>query len=234
MASLPDNLRLYAVGDIHGCSDLLDKLFAGIETIERQRPSATSHMVFLGDYVDRGRDSFGVVERLLHGLPAGMEADFLMGNHERMMLDGLSSEQALELWLANGGGTMIESYAAAARRNGVPLHRWEALSDMLPPEHLQFFEDLQTSVQYGDYMFVHAGVRPGVPLDQQAAHDLLWIRKPFLEFDGSFGKTIVHGHTPVSAPQVHANRIAIDTGAVFTGRLTALVLEGDRHEFLTT
>jgi len=234
MARLPDNLRIYAVGDVHGRADLLDELFETIDATERERTPAASHMVFLGDYIDRGSDSHGVVERLLHGLPAGLEADFLMGNHEQMMLDGLESEDALTLWLANGGAPVIESYASAARRLGAPMHRWDKLADMLPPAHVDFFESLQICVQYGDYFFVHAGVRPGVPLDQQALHDMLWIRKPFLDYLGNFGKVVVHGHTPVERPVVYSNRIAIDTGAVFTGRLTALVLEGDRQDFLVT
>jgi serine/threonine protein phosphatase 1 len=234
MASLPDNLRLYAVGDIHGRSDLLRAILARIAEEEEARPAAASHLIFLGDYIDRGPDTPGVIELLLHGLPDGMEADFLMGNHERLMLDALADDRALPLWLANGGPVVIEGYWEAARARGDKAVPRPDLASIIPPDHLMFFNSLRPSVQYGGYFFVHAGVRPSVPLDQQDLQDLLWIRRPFLEFDGNFGKVVVHGHTPSEAPVVRHNRIGIDTGAVFTGRLTALVLEGERQDFLTT
>jgi len=234
MPSLPDGLRIYAIGDIHGRADLLAELFELIKREQQERPPAASHLVFLGDYIDRGPDSPGVIEMLLHGLPAGFEADFLMGNHEQLLLDGLDDEAALGLWLANGGLPVIEAYAQAAGSAGRGKADWTRLSDMMPAEHLLFFRSLELSVRYGDYLFVHAGIRPGIALDKQDPHDLLWIRGPFLGHMDSFGVTVVHGHTPVPAPQIHPNRIAIDTGAVFTGRLTALVLEGERRDFLTT
>jgi serine/threonine protein phosphatase 1 len=167
-------------------------------------------------------------------LPAGLEADSLMGNHERMLLDALDDDEAGVLWLANGGGPVIESYAFAASVRGEHADHWGGLEDVLPPEHLEFLQGLKLTAQYGDYFFVHAGVRPQVPLDLQSSLDLLWIRAPFLDFAGSFDKVIVHGHTPVEAVEFHPNRIAIDTGAVFTGRLSALVLEGDRRDVLST
>ena len=234
MANLPNNLRVYAVGDIHGCADLLTALLAFIAEEERSRPPAASKLVFLGDYIDRGPDSFGVIEALLHGLPTGFAADFLMGNHERMLLDALADESTMPQWLANGGGAVIEAYAEAARRRGDWAGRWSGLGGLLPVTHRQFFENLKPWVEYGDYLFVHAGLWPGVALDRQDPHDLLWIRKPFLDYQGSFGKMVVHGHTPVVAPEIHENRIAIDTGAVFTGKLTALVLEAGRRDFLST
>ena len=234
MASLPDNLRIYAVGDIHGRADLLAQLLEMIAQDDASRAHATSRLVFLGDYIDRGPDSHGVVEILLHGLPEGWQCDFLMGNHERMMMDALADVEALPLWIANGGAAAVKSYVRAARTAGEDRADWGDLADLLPPEHRRFFDDLRLSVEQGDFLFVHAGVRPGIALERQDPHDLVWIRRPFLDHQGSFGKVIVHGHTPVEAPEVHLNRIAIDTGAVFTGRLTALVLEGSLREFLTT
>jgi len=234
MAKLPDTLRIYAIGDIHGRADLLEVLFDKIAIAERERPKARSHMVFLGDYIDRGPDSHGVIELLLHGLPAGLAGDFLLGNHEQMMLDALADEDALGLWIANGGAVALQSYARAARASGDRREEWVALRELVPPEHLDFLERLQFYVEYGGYCFTHAGLRPGVPLDRQDPHDLVWIRKPFLDHKGSFGRVVVHGHTPVPSPEVHPNRIAIDTGAVFTDRLTALVLEGERQEFIQT
>lgn len=233
MASLPDNLRLYAVGDIHGRADLLRLMLARIADEERVRGPAMSQLIFLGDYIDRGPDTPGVIELLLHGLPEGMEAAFLMGNHEQLMLDALADDRALPLWLSNGGRAVVEAYAEAARARGEHVGHWIELASVMPPEHLAFFNALQPSVQFGDYFFVHAGVRPGVPLVDQDLQDMLWIRRPFLDFDGDFGKVVVHGHTPAETPQLRPNRIGIDTGAVFSGRLTALVLEGNRRDFLT-
>jgi len=234
MACLPDDLRIYAVGDIHGRSDLLARLLALIAEEQSARAPASSRIIFLGDYIDRGPDSHGVVEMLIHGLPAGLKADFLMGNHEQMMLEALAERDALPLWLANGGTAVIEAYGRAAQERGVSADDWSELVEMLPPSHLDFFSGLELYVQYGDYLFVHAGVRPKIAIEHQDPHDLVWIRKPFLNYRGDFGKIVVHGHTPVDSPEIHANRIAIDTGAVFTGRLTALVLEADRKDFLST
>ena len=234
MARAPEATRIYAIGDIHGCAGLLSRLFEKIEREEKLRGVAASHLVFLGDYIDRGPASPAVIELLLHGLPGGLNADFLMGNHEQMLLDALDSETALPLWLSNGGGAVLEAYTDAARLKGAPPGHWTSLAAILPDEHLNFFRSLALTAQYGDYLFAHAGVRPGVALDRQDPSDLVWIRRPFLDHTGDFGKIIVHGHTPVDAPEIHPNRIAIDTGAVFTGRLTALVLEGDRQDFLST
>lgn len=234
MPSLPASLRIYAIGDIHGRADLLRELLGKIKAEERRRTPASSRLIFLGDYVDRGPDTFGVIELLLNGLPPRMPTDFLIGNHERLLLDALNDDSCLPLWLANGGGTVIEGYAEQARRRGQPAGQWSELSDLLPAKHLELLKALAPFAQYGEYFFVHAGVRPGIALAHQELRDLIWIREPFLSHRGSFGKIVVHGHTPVIVPEIHSNRIAIDTGAVFTGRLTALVLDGDNRNFLST
>ena len=234
MASLPENTRIYAVGDIHGRADLLADLLRQIEADDKSRRPMASRLIFLGDYVDRGPDSHGVIEMLLHELPEHMARDFLMGNHERMLLDAIADDAVMPLWLVNGGGAAVQSYARAARERGEAVGPWRDVGDLIPAEHWAFFDALQLQVSYGGYAFVHAGVRPGIGLAEQDPHDLLWMREPFLSYSGDFGKVVVHGHTPLEAPELRDNRIGIDTGAIFTGCLTALVLEGDRLSLLST
>jgi diadenosine tetraphosphatase ApaH/serine/threonine PP2A family protein phosphatase len=236
--TLPEGQLLYAVGDIHGRLDLLESLLGLIERDAASRQADWRTLVFLGDYVDRGPDSRGVVERLINGLPPGFDTHFLKGNHEAILLDFLEDAWRLDHWLMNGGETTMRSYGVDTERlahQGAAAEAWrQAFADLLPEPHLRFFRHLQLSVAFGDYLFVHAGVRPGVPLGAQSEADLIWIRGPFLSHAGPFDKIVVHGHTPGSEPVARHNRIGIDTGAVFTGRLTALRLEGDAQEFLQT
>lgn len=231
--SVPPGQRVYAVGDIHGRLDLLDRLLDAIDAYEVARPGVESQMIFLGDYIDRGPDSRGVIERLLTGLPHGIAPHFLRGNHEAIMLSCLKGPKMFVNWAANGGLTTLRSYGVQATlaSNGPDLIR--QLRDNLPESHLEFLRGLKTTIEIGDYFFVHAGVRPGVPLHSQAAEDCLFIREKFLKHRGSFGKVVVHGHTPVAEPEVLSNRIGIDTGGFYTGRLTALRLEGKNREFVT-
>ena len=235
--SLPPGQLIYAIGDIHGRSDLLAKLLEDIESdAARSASEQRRTLVFLGDYVDRGPDSRGVVDMLLHALPRGFDAHFLKGNHEALLLEFLEDASALAQWLANGAATTFASYgvdvAALVRARAEPETWQRALLVGLPEEHRRFFEHLELAVSFGDYLFVHAGVRPGVPLDEQDANDLVWIRSAFLRSEADFGKIVVHGHTPVPAPEIRANRIGIDTGAVFTNRLTALRLEDSSRRLL--
>lgn len=231
---MPDDTRVYVVGDIHGRSDLLEELLGMISAHADAWPGPRNRLVFLGDYVDRGPDSHDVVECLLHKLPAGMEADFLMGNHERLMLDAWADSEKHPLWIANGGKSTEMSYIRAAYLRGESEPREPATEGLVPPRHWMFFEHLKLHVRFGDYLFVHAGIRPGIPIERQTEADLLWIRQPFLDFEGDHGAIVVHGHTPAERPEERKNRIGIDTGAAQTGRLTALVLHGNRRRYLET
>ncbi len=237
--TLPEGQLLYAVGDIHGRLDLLADLLGLIELdAQASRPADRRTLVFLGDYVDRGPDSRGVVERLIAEVPQGFDVHFLKGNHEAMLLDFLDDAWRLEHWLMNGGEETMRSYGVDTERlaqMGGPAGAWrQAFAEALPEAHLRFFRDLQLSVSFGDYLFVHAGLRPGVPLAAQSEADLIWIRGPFLSHADPFDKIVVHGHTPGEQPEIRANRIGIDTGAVFSGRLTALRLEDGSRKFLQT
>jgi serine/threonine protein phosphatase 1 len=232
-ASVPPGERVYAVGDIHGRIDLLDRLLDIIAAYEAARPCANTSVIFLGDYIDRGAYSREVIERLLQGLPGGLTAHFLRGNHEAIMLRCLAGPAMFENWAANGGLATLKSYEVDASFASDAQTVLTALREALPEAHLAFLRGLKTTMVVGDYFFVHAGVRPGVPLTEQAEEDCLFIRERFLKHRGSFGKIVVHGHTPVSVPEVLANRIGIDTGSFFSGRLTALRLEGTSRAFLT-
>ncbi len=236
--SVPEGVLLYAIGDIHGRLDLLDALLHRIAEEAGAFEARRRVLVFLGDYVDRGPDSAGVIERLLNGLPEGFEGVCLKGNHEAIMLDFFNRPDRLALWVQNGAGPTLQSYGLDF--GGFDRH-WDdaaacrdALVAAMPEVHRAFLKDLAPSYALGDYFFAHAGVRPGVALESQAPQDLIWIRDLFLTSDEDFGKIVVHGHTPVPQPEARTNRIGIDTGAWSTGRLTALRLFGDTRAFLTT
>ncbi|MFD0987034.1 metallophosphoesterase [Methyloligella solikamskensis] len=224
---LPDGKRIYAIGDVHGCLDLLDGLLAKIADDIAEHPEADAELIFLGDYIDRGPDSRGVIDRLTSGeLPA--PATFLMGNHEEMLLTFLERPGEARQWAVNGGEETLASYGIPPGE--LPRHP-EAARDrflkLMPESHLQFYKALQLSIVRGGYFFCHAGVRPGVALDRQDRFDLVWIREPFLTYDGDFGKVVVHGHTPVRSVESLPNRIGVDTGGFIYGRLSAVVLSGD-------
>ena len=229
-ASIPAGRRVYAIGDIHGCAQQLDALHAQIAEDLAARPVETAVLVHVGDYVDRGPDTAGVIARLAAGCPVpGAEMVNLLGNHESTMLDALSGERASATdWLFAGGRPALESYGVDPDS---PRETWPAA---IPAEHLAFLKGLKLMHREGGYAFVHAGVRPGTPLHQQARDDMLRMRQPFLYSEIDFGAVIVHGHTPVKHPVIRHNRIAIDTGAVFGGPLTCLVLEGAELGFLTS
>jgi serine/threonine protein phosphatase 1 len=241
-AHLPAGVRLYAVGDIHGRLDLLENLLNLIEGDREVSAGEQPVLVFLGDYVDRGPDSKGVVEKLLTGLPQGFTSLFLKGNHEELLLSFLRDPGTGMHWLHNGGDATLLSYGvklevveAAFFRGGPALAELaERFRSLLPEPHLKFYESLKLYYRSGDYFFVHGGVRPGVALDRQSEDDMLWIREEFLDWPHDFGAVVVHGHTPVRVPDDRDNRIGIDTFAVRTGILTAAGLEGCRRWFLST
>lgn len=228
-ACLSHGQRIYAVGDVHGCLDRLTALHELIAEDLQERP-ADATLIHLGDYVDRGPDSAGVVARLADRASlADVPTVNLMGNHEQMMLAALATgeAEATDLWLANGAGDTLTSWGVP--RSALP-QEW---AGYLPKPHLIFLRDLAIHYEAGGYLFVHAGIRPGVPLDRQSRHDQMWIREPFLSWAEPFGLVVVHGHTPKPTPVVRPNRIGIDTGAVMGGVLTCAVLEEDRLGFIT-
>jgi serine/threonine protein phosphatase 1 len=237
-ARVPDRRRVYAIGDIHGRLDLLNRLLTMIGQDDAARPEADTTLVFLGDYVDRGPDSAAVVDllRQLAG-DATMDAHFLAGNHEEVFLLALGGdERATRLFCRIGGRETALSY-------GVTPDEYERLSHaevsarlqaLVPGAHRDFLAGLEDVVVIGDYAFVHAGVRPGKPLDAQRREDLRWIRDPFLGHRGRLEKLIVHGHTISDEVEMLPHRIGIDTGGFQTDRLTALGLEGEARWVLQT
>lgn len=243
---VPEGSRVYAVGDIHGRLDLLDRLLARMaDDVARCRHNGVSperiSIVFLGDYVDRGPHSRGVVERLMQGPPAegalaGAQWTCLKGNHEEFMVRFLDEPVRDNGWCRNGGVETVRSYAGAIPegQEGDVAALQLLLARSLPPAHLRFLSRLPLTHSEGDYLFVHAGIRPGVPLEDQSPTDLLWIREGFLTTSIPMEKRVVHGHTPVPVPEVRPHRIGIDTGAYKSDTLTALVLEGGDVKFLVS
>ena len=228
---VPTGRRVYAIGDIHGRADLLERLLERIDA-DAARSGATDRViVYLGDYVDRGPASTLVLETVLAGRP-GFATVPLLGNHERLMLDALDEAPgAIEQWLRNGAAATFRSYGIDVETEIDPTR---ALRRRLSPAHRRLLDGLRLSHLEGDYLFVHAGVDPGRPWDGQRPDDLIWIRDQFLESDVDFGKIVVHGHTISPLVVEKPNRIGIDTGAYFSGCLTALVLEGGARRFLQT
>ncbi|HVZ08169.1 metallophosphoesterase family protein [Rhodopila sp.] len=229
-AALPAGQRIYAIGDIHGCVDRLVAMHEAIAEDMDERPCDDVTLVHLGDYIDRGTDSAQVVDWLLAGppVPASRIVN-LMGNHEDMMLAALDgTPEAASQWLANGGADSLMSWGIP--RSVAPAE-WGA---RIPEHHQAFLRTLDLRLMVPPYLFVHAGIRPGLPLQRQTKQDMLWIREPFLSSGADHGFVVVHGHTPKREPIVLRNRIAIDTGAVLGGALTCAVLEEDRLGFIQT
>jgi serine/threonine protein phosphatase 1 len=227
---LPEGIRIYAIGDIHGRVDLLEELLARIEADSADFARNRMLLIFIGDYIDRGPASRQVVECLIERSKT-QQMLFLRGNHETYITEFLHDPAVLSEWRQFGGLETLVSYGLKPSLTPPPAEELKlatALANALPASHGKFFRNLATSFTLGDFFFVHAGVRPRVPLDQQHEDDLLWIRDEFLLYEEDFGKLIIHGHTPVSEPDIRPNRINIDTGAYATGRLTGIVIEGDQ------
>ncbi|WP_375398830.1 metallophosphoesterase family protein [uncultured Sphingomonas sp.] len=235
MPAIPAGERIYAIGDIHGRLDLLDDVLARIDADDAGRRPARTSLIFLGDIVDRGADSAGVIDRLMGLAKEKPTTRFLLGNHEEVFLLAASGEDnAVRLFCRIGGRETILSYGISEDEYFVLS--FEQLADRIvaavPSAHLDFVRRFEDLIQIGDYIFVHAGVRPGVALDKQTAKDLRWIREPFLTYRGDLPGIVVHGHTILADVDEQANRIGIDTGAFATGRLTALGLEGTEKWYL--
>lgn len=234
--AVPQGQRVYAIGDIHGCLDELRALLHLIAQDSRDF-AGDVHLVFVGDFIDRGPDSAGVIELLASGDLPGQHHRFLMGNHEEAMLQVIDGDsESMAGWLRYGGVQTIESYGvtrADVYRLGLDLPA--RLNALVPKSHVAFLRGLEDQVKIGDYLFVHAGIRPGIPLHEQERFDLRWIREEFLaDEDSDHGVMVVHGHTISAEPEVRANRIGIDTGCYSTGKLTALALEGSERRFLSS
>jgi serine/threonine protein phosphatase 1 len=234
-ARVPENLRVYAIGDLHGRADLLEEMLARIDADLGECPAAAALQVFLGDYVDRGPASRTVIERLIARSETHRTV-CLAGNHEVYLREFLRHPAILESWRHLGGLETLMSYGLRPSINPDAAEQAElsaGLNASMPVRHKRFLAALAPSFPCGDYFFAHAGVKPGVPLAQQDEEDLTSIRDEFLACEDDFGKVVVHGHTPVQAPDVRPNRINIDTGAYATGRLTCLVLDRGERRFLT-
>ncbi len=232
----PDRWRAYAIGDVHGRHDLLDGLLRQIEADHRRRGGDVRPvLVFLGDLIDRGPQSREVVERVCSGPLPGFQTIVLAGNHEEVLLRLLDGEEELlAQWLRFGGEECLASYGIDAMHLlALPAERALAkVRERIPPAHQRFLHELGDSFRFGDYLFVHAGIRPGIPLDRQSPVDLRWIRQPFLSDRRDHGVTVVHGHTISERVEQLGSRIGIDTGAYHYGILTALAVEGEEHWFL--
>ena len=236
--AIPEGRRVYAIGDIHGRADLFDQLLARIDQDVDARGPAEVTLVLLGDLVDRGPDSRGVIERAMQLEASGGDVRFLAGNHEEVFLEAVTkpSREVARFFYRIGGRETVLSYGLTERElmdldHGALAER---LPTMVPPEHVAFLQRFEDQIEIGDYLFVHAGVKPNVPLDKQKQRHLRWIRDEFLDHDGDLGKMVVHGHTVSVAVEERGHRIGIDTGAWSSGVLTAVALEGRERWFIDT
>ncbi|MES2494373.1 MAG: metallophosphoesterase [Pseudomonadota bacterium] len=234
-AAVPKGERVYAIGDIHGRLDLFLELIRAGEEDDSARGGARTTFVLLGDLIDRGPDSAGVISAA-RDWAARRNVRILSGNHEEMLLLALDKNDALRPFLRHGGRETVLSYPVTPEAYAAA--DWDGLRALMaaaiPADDIAFIRGFETSVRIGDYLFVHAGIMPGVPLDGQRAGDFRWIREPFLSHAGDHGFVVVHGHTIADTITLRPNRIGIDTGAYFSGRLTALVLEGTHRRLIET
>ena len=237
MVQLPDDQRVYAIGDVHGRLDLLIKLLEMVNKDIAAHADFQNNVVFLGDYIDRGPDPAGVIDHLIDLSIPDTTCVCLMGNHERYMMDIAKGTALIEMWFRNGGRTTAKSYGIEVGTSDITQdvdQFRDALQENVPDRHWQFLQGLKTSWRIGSVFFAHAGVNPARSLDQQTEQDLIWIREKFLHSERDHGALIVHGHTPGPEPEVLRNRINVDTLAYQSGHLTAAILENSHCRFLTT
>ena len=232
-AAIPDGQRIYAIGDIHGRLDLFEALIDAIEADDARRGRANTTIILLGDLIDRGPDSAGVVRRARKWRKE-RHVRILGGNHEDMFLRSFDERDVLRHFIRHGGKETLLSYGVTRKDyRGSTLDELQALmNEYVPEKHRRFVEGFEDAVLVGDYLFVHAGIRPGVALDEQTQHDMRWIREPFLGHKKAHGPVVVHGHTISDDPEDLGNRIGLDTGAFRSGRLTAIVLEGTERTYI--
>lgn len=236
-AAVPDGVRVYAIGDIHGRDDLFEQLLAMIASDHASRPAADPIIILLGDLVDRGPDSRAVVERAIRLVDQWPDVRMLMGNHEELFLDSIRGDTAvMRFFVRIGGVSTIHSYGiAGAEYDAMDFAELAtALAARVPATHVRFLSDGLDQICVGDYLFVHAGIKPGTALAAQAPADMRWIREEFLRDRRDHGKIIVHGHTITDGVDEQVNRIGIDTGAYDSGVLTAIVLERTERRYLAT
>jgi serine/threonine protein phosphatase 1 len=232
-AAIPPGQRVYAVGDIHGRLDLFEALVAAIDADDAAAAPAETTVILLGDLVDRGEDSAGVIA-LVRSWQWRRRVRILAGNHEEMFLQSLSSLETFRHFLRHGGRDTVLSYGVD--RTAFVRADLEEAQEMMraavPAGDIAFLKGFEDMIAIGDYLFVHAGINPKVPIEEQKLHDLRWIREPFLSHPEPYDQVVVHGHTITEGPEDCGNRIGIDTGAFMTGRLTALVLEGTERRYI--
>lgn len=232
-AAVPAGQRVYAIGDIHGRLDLFEQLIAAIERDDAARGPAETTVVLLGDLIDRGPDSAGVIDAA-RAWASRRRVRTIAGNHEEMLVRSFERLDTLRHFLRYGGRETLLSYPISrGLYEQMSIEELQAyLPNLIPPEHLAFIEAMEDRIVIGDYLFVHAGIRPGVPVEQQKISDLRWIREQFIDDARDHGVVVVHGHTICERVEELPNRIGIDTGAFMTGRLTALALEGTARWYL--
>ena len=235
---IPNNIRVYCIGDIHGRVELLKNIHEQI-ILDSAQYLGEKFIIYLGDYIDRGLHSKEVIDLLLKKPLPGFKPVYLKGNHEQVLLDFLNIDPGIaEEWLNFGGLATILSYGISI--TGIPFGKkliqlQQDFAKRIPPSHFSFYKQLHCSYEIGNYFFVHAGIKPNIALNRQSKRDMLWIRDEFLNFKDQHEKIIVHGHSiSINEPQVLPNRIGIDTGAYLTGILTCLILEGEQKYFLAT
>lgn len=235
--ALPEGRRVYAIGDIHGRRDLLDALIAMIDADDATRGPAQTRLVFLGDLADRGAESRGVIERLMTLREEGRDVIFIAGNHEELFVKAWECERGIAAVFNRAGGReTLLSYGVSAEEYDAWSGREmiEKVGHIVPRAHIDFLKSFEDWHREGDYLFVHAGIRPGIPVEDQDAEDLRWIRREFTDSRVDHGCMVIHGHTITEDVDVWPNRIGIDTGAYASGKLTAIGLEGEDRWFLQT